>query len=73
MAVMEKQFIIYTEYTQYRVRPNPDTPATDASEGIVLEWRDGGDDKWSNYFFDAPDAVPYLITALQALVKGDVV
>ena len=72
MAVMEKHFVIYTEYDQYRIRPNPDAPSTDASEGIVIETRGSSDEKWEKYFFIAGDAVPDLVDALQALMNNDV-
>ena len=48
MATMEEHCIIHTDGgTQYRIRPNPDTDATDGSDGIVFEWRDATDEKWS--------------------------
>jgi hypothetical protein len=66
MAVMEEHCIIHTDAgTQYRVRPNPDGTATDGSDGIVFEWRDPTDEKWSGYFFVAPDAIPSLMKAMQ--------
>ena len=69
MAILEQQFVIHTEHTQYRVRPNPDSDAPNGRDGIVLEWRDAGDEKWCNYFLVAPDAVPSLISSLQTLMK----
>lgn len=76
MAIMEQQFVIHTEHNQYRIRPNPDTDAPDGRDGIVLEWREVGDDwrevgdeEWLSYFYVSPDAVQPLINALQALMK----
>jgi hypothetical protein len=72
-AIMETQFIIHSDQvTIYRIRPNPESDKTDGSDGIVLEWRDTDQEKWSNYFFIPPDCIPHIIEAMKHFVPSKV-
>lgn len=65
--MLEPNYILHTEETQYRVRPNPDTNCSTYQDGIVLEWKEPEDTEWKGYFFLAGSAVPDLIKALKLL------
>lgn len=68
--MIEVNYIIHSEETSYRVRPNPDDSATDGSAGIVIEWRDAGEKEWTGYTFIAPNAAMDVARAIALLMTG---
>lgn len=64
---LEAQYISWGENTHYRIRPNPDSAATDGSEGIVLEWKDFGENEWKGYFFITPEQALEVAEAIRLL------
>jgi hypothetical protein len=66
MATIETQVIIHTEETMYRVRPTPDSDCTSGKDGLVIEWKDVGEEyKWCGYTYLPAEVVPLLIEALK--------
>lgn len=68
--MIEVNYIIHSEETSYRVRPNPDAPETDGSAGVVIEWRDVGETTWTGYTFIAPSAAMDVARAIALLMTG---
>jgi len=68
--MIEPNYIIHGEHTSYRVRPNPDSAAADGSEGIVVEWRNSGEDKWQGYTFIGPSEAMDVARAIALLMTG---
>lgn len=71
VAIMEAQYFVYDTDTEYRIVCNPDTDATDGRDGLVLEWRNTGDQKWEGYFFVSPAAAPLLARAILQFCKPE--
>jgi len=52
-VIIETHFVVVTQNTEYRLRPNPDLPEGYAG-GCVLEWRGLDEENWSDYFAIEP-------------------
>jgi hypothetical protein len=68
--MIEPNYIIYSQETMYRVRPNPDGESSDATEGVVLEWKEPEDTEWKGYFFIAPEVALEVAECIQRLCSG---
>lgn len=62
-VIIETHFVVVTQNTEYRLRPNPDLPEGYAG-GCVLEWRGLDEEKWSGYFAIEPGAARALGEAM---------
>lgn len=67
--MIEAHYLVHGEETTYRVRPSPDGEALNGDDGVLLEWRDAGEEEWKGSFFISPQAAHYVAEAIARLSR----
>jgi hypothetical protein len=71
MTKLEKQYIVRTAETIYRVKPSAVGESVTGSDGIDLEWSDDGGKVWHGTFYVPADALDAFSEAIQRFTSKE--